>query len=281
MGRLKRATPDLFEEVHSNLLRHHDPGIPRERWRRIFAPAWADGRGDAGWVLVEDDRIVGFMGLIFAQREIDGSVQKFANVTSWIAEGGGGRGAALLFPLRELRSHTITNLTSTPEAYRIFRRFGFEVLDAHYRIIPSVLPRGDRRWRVTEDPRDVEQVLSEPDRAIYRDHAPYVQQLVAEDGARYCYLVFSIARRRGLRVAKIHHVGGDAELADALPDIGRHVTNRYRVLAFDCDDRLTGSTRLRWSVRRELTVPRLYRSETLSPPQISELHSEIVLLGIG
>ena len=282
MGELKQATPQMFEEVYSTLLRRLDASVPRERWRNIFAPAWVDSPEDpVGYVLRERDRIVGFMGLIFAEREVDGTVEKFANVTSWIAEGGGARGAALLFPLRDLRSHTITNLTSTPNAYRIFRRFGFEVLDTHYQIVPALHPRRGRRRRVTEREEDITAVLTEADRGIYEDHAPYVRQLIAVDQGGYCHLVYSLVRRRGLRVAKVHHAGGEVRLTTALPDIGRFLTRNHGIMAFDCDDRLLGSTRYRWGVRRELSVPRLYRSESLAPPQVSELHSEMVLLGIG
>lgn len=282
MAELMPATVGMFDEIYSTLLRRHDPTIPREKWRNIFEPSWVVSRGKhAGYVLKEGNRVVAFLGLIFSEREVAGSVEAFANVTSWIAEDGGARGAALLFPLRELRSHTITNLTSTPEAYRIFRRFGFEVLETHYQIIPAVIPRGRKRWRVLEDGDEIAAVLSESDRIVYRDHVPYARQLIADDGAHYCHMVFSVRQFRGLRIAKVHHMGGGTDPNEVLPAIGRYLARKRRILAFDCDDRLLGSPGLRWSVRRKLDVPRLYRSASLEPPQISELYTEMVLLGIS
>ena len=280
MGELKPATAEDFEDIYSALLRRHDPNIPKGRWRTIFEPAWGGGPdGQVGYVLREDGRVVGFLGLIFSERNIDGVVQKFANITSWIAEEGGGHGAGLIFPLRRLRSHTITNLTSTPEAFRIFRRFGFAVLDTHCWIIPAVLPRTGLRWQVTEETQEITGRLIDPDRTIYRDHAPYVRQLLAERGARYGHMVYSIVKRRGLRVAKVHHLGGEAELNEVAPDVGRFLMAKHGVLALECDDRLVAPDGVRWSNRRELGVPRLYLSDSVRPPHISELYTEMVLLG--
>lgn len=280
MEELKPATAEMFEQVYSTLLHPHDPEVPKDRWWNIFSQTWNDGgNGHVGYVLEDEGEIVGFLGLLFSERYIAGSVEPFANVTSWIARNGRGRGATLLFPLRDLRSHTITNLTSSPEAYRVFRRFGFEVLDTHYRIIPTVQPRRSRRWSVTEDESEIVGVLGENDLRVYHDHAPYVRQLVAADSSRYCYLVYSTVRRRGIPVAKIHHFG-DAGAADAaLPDIGRFLFRTHGILALDCDARLVGRMEESWSIRRKLAVPRLYRSGSVAPEEISELYSELVFLG--
>ena len=280
MGQLKPATTEMFEEVYSSLLRRHDPTIPKEKWRTIFEPSWRRPTdGEVGYVLTQEDRIVGFLGLIKAQRHINGILESFVNVTSWITEGGAGQGALLVLPLRELQAHTVTNLTSTPFAYRVFRRIGFEVLETHYRIIPTLQRRTGTRWEVTEDDQEIIETLTPSDVDVYRDHLPHVRQLVARRESRYCHLVFSAVQRRGISFAKVHHFGGPGAPAEAIADIGRYLL-KEGILAFDCDDRLISPLRNRWSVRRKLDVPRLYRSDSLSPREISELYSELVLLGM-
>ena len=279
MEQLKPAAAGMFEEIYSSLLRHHDPTIPKEKWRNLFSPAWGETPdAKVGYVLMEDSQYVGFLGLIVAERNIGGSIERFANVTSWIAKSGAGRGALLVFPLRDLKTHTVTNLTSTPAAYSVFRRIGFDVLETHYRIIPTMQPRSGPRWSVTEDDDEIAGLLSNADLGIYRDHAPYVRQIVASQESRYCHMVFSPVQRRGVRVVKVHHFGGPAAPSAAIPDIGRYLI-RHGILAFDCDDRLIDRLGNGWSVKRKLVVPRLYRSESLEPDQISELYSELVLLG--
>jgi hypothetical protein len=84
MIRVEIATPESFESVLPLFDVFRNPPIPSEQWRRLFHYSWPCEEDMRGFVLKHDNRVVGFFGTILYDRVIDGRVEKFANLTSWV-----------------------------------------------------------------------------------------------------------------------------------------------------------------------------------------------------
>ena len=141
MSEVRKVDASMFDAIHDRLLVDLNPEIPRERWRRIFDYRWPRSEDHVGYALFDAEVPVGFVGLIFADLEIDGRIEKLCNVTTWtVRESHRAKALSLVMPIRKLRGYTITNLTNTPQVHEIFKRLGFQELETHTRILHPVPP---------------------------------------------------------------------------------------------------------------------------------------------
>ena len=104
------------------LLRAHDAGLTDDEWVRSFTPPWASSRDEVGWMLLDDDEPVGFLGAVFGDRVIDGDRRPFCNLGTWyVHPDHRGSGLALLRPALKMRDHTLTDLSASDDVVRILR----------------------------------------------------------------------------------------------------------------------------------------------------------------
>lgn len=165
-------------------------------WRQIFTYKWLTDKSDSGFVLADGDRVVGFLGTIYARREINGKAGLVCNLSSWyVCPQYRGWGIALLrAALRD--DVTYTSLSPTPESQQALALLGFRPL-GHTRLwlLPGWHAETLRRPRpqIITDPARVRAALTPPQQRIFDDHAPYCLQLVVRDAGESAYIV---ARRR-------------------------------------------------------------------------------------
>lgn len=282
-GAVTPVFPADYGEV-AGLLRGLEPGGRPRDWRRIFDYGWRRPDEPVGYVVREGDGVAGFIGMILSEITVDGRPERFCNITSWITrDDASGAGALLLLQIRNLRGATITSLSSNAQAARVLGRLGFRVLEtAQVILAPTVriaIPRANRP-RVLGDPTEIRPLLGEADARILDDHAPYTRHLLAVDDGASCYAVYTVRPRKGMRTARFHYVSDRYAFGRAWPSIHRWLLAHHGVAFGEMDARLIAGVTVPGSVRKELRLPRLYRSETLRPDQIPELYSEIILLGI-
>lgn len=282
MAKLQPVQPSMFEEVHRELLQLLDRRRPQEEWRRIFEYGWEHSENYVGYVLVEDGELVGFLGMIFSELRGAGGTEHLCNVSSWIAkESHRAESSALVLPLRDLKAYTVTNLSCNDVAHRIFSRLGFEVLETHTTILTPVRrPSSHSGLRITSDPEQVGSMLQGIDSVIFRDHLPYTQHLLAWDDEGYCYLVYTMGRRRKLRTARIHYCSDKGRLVRDLFPIQMHLMRSHGAMIAECDSRLVEDIELPSSYKKPMRIPRLFKSSRLKREQVSNLYSEVVLLNL-
>jgi len=75
---VKKATADLFEQIYPLLRSFDKRKVGRDEWRRAFGLRWSSLHDHFGYVLMDGDRVVGFLGALFHEREINGKVYNFA-----------------------------------------------------------------------------------------------------------------------------------------------------------------------------------------------------------
>ena len=190
--------------------------------------------------------------------------------------------AALVLAVRNLKEHTVTNLTCNEDAYSVFARMEFQVLETHIRIVPinlgSLFMGGRKGCKTTFDTAAIEPIVGERDRKILRDHLPYAGHLLTWDDSGYSYVVYSTGARWGLQTARIHYLSDPKRFAAHLPRIQHSLMGRHGTLLLECDERFLNGMRIPLSFTKRLLIPRLFRSPRLSPGAITNLYSELVML---
>jgi len=256
------------------------------RWQPIFDYRWQRDESHCGLVLKDGDQIVGFLGMVFSRRRINGKTEKFCNLTNWfVQERYRNRAISLLLPLFAMRDYTITDLSPSRTVYRIQQKLGFKDLDARGRIL---LPVGRRLFepdpphpRITHEPSQVREKLEGEHLRIFNDHVDYpCCHLLAADRERYCYLIYTRQKNRRMTYAHVHFISEPDFFALAYRDIRASILAESKAQFIMIESRLVRGLSLPLSFSLSFRAPKQYLSPRLQPEQIDNLYSEIILLNL-
>jgi acetoacetyl-CoA synthetase len=293
---LRAVGPDDWEPICRFLEESfRESGINAATWRQLFDHKWSDhGRG---FILLDSNAVVGFIGAVTARREVNGEAVLVCNLSSWVVQAQyRGWGLALLAAVLQDESLTYTAFTPAPTIWAALMAQGFKPLDAHRIAMPPLLQAetlfGPNRPVISFDPAVVRERLTSQQRQIFDDHAPYdCLQLTVSDGSDYAYLVvkrriYRVAASRlgglarvlplGIPYSDILHCSAPELLLRHLERVKLAILRRQRTAALVADARLF-PVRPRGVLRPLITC---YRSASIAAGELDRLHSEIVLLPI-
>jgi hypothetical protein len=232
-----------FSDILPLLLLFKNGKMSAADWQyMLFTYPWWDGP-IRGYALYADDVAVGFMGTIFSELHVNGRLQRFCNLSSWIVRDDFRHASMLLLkPILALRDCTLLNLTPTPRTADIFRKLGFKELETDQTIVPAIDdPR--RFFRTPLTPRDTrfEERLRPDDRTIFNQakNVPNMQHVIVGGNGDSCYVVAAPLQFKRLPFAQILYYS-DAEsfwqnrgalhaaLARAIGAVGFAIDKRFR-----------------------------------------------------
>lgn len=287
---IRRAGPGDIDPVAALLHARMNPKIPVARWRRLMTYGWLADKPDLGRVVDWDGRIVGFLGMVHADRLIAGRTERVIDISSWYLDKalrGRGLGAGLMRSALADPDPTYCTMTASRLRLPIFQAVGFKVLDDE-RLVWRRSGGADPGLAVTRAPDAVRAAVDDAQARMLDDHAglALTPVLAAAGGAR-CLLVFSVKRKGAdvetwdvLHVADRGFLAAHGQaLADALLPDGP------AVLAADC--RFVAGSAPRappgappGAAAEPLPVPRFYKSARLARHEIDHLYNELQLLDL-
>lgn len=271
-----------IEEVVDLLFGNMSQKVPKERWRRLLDYPWRPADADRGRVAVDGGRIVGFLGLVYADRAIGGHVERFCNICAWYllkSHRGQGIGQEIQFSAVADPRQTYTIMTATAATGRAFAAHsGFEVLD-DTRYLLRRRSGAAATVDLIEDPAGIATDLSSGDQTILDHHLPYnIRHLLVRVGGQSCYVVMQV-KRKGEDI-DYHEVmyasdwrllgeGAQALANTLLPSDSAVLAIDQRFLSGERD----------WD-REVIRLPRWYRSAQVEPGRIDHLYGEVALLDL-
>ena len=86
MLEIKLADICMFEEIYEVLKGFKNPRINMDDWKNLLTYHWRTPDENPGFVLLDDGRVVGYIGTIFSKRHVNGKIEKNCNLTSWIVK---------------------------------------------------------------------------------------------------------------------------------------------------------------------------------------------------
>lgn len=281
---LRPARVEETDAIIDFLHTHMKSSWKRERWARVFDQRWVRperGPPDLGHVVEEGGRILGYCGLVNADRRIDGNWERFGSVGSLYLHKslrGQGLGKALMVNACASPGLTITVIGTGEGSRPLMGPAGCSLLDRDrfiWRRQGAAPPRG---VRIITDPAEYGPLLTDDQRRMLADHdgigiVPVL--LDASDGL--CLAVFWVQiKGEDVRYWDAVHVSdgpvfaayGQA-LADALLPAGTKavLTADRRYLPADTVGEVEVFGDNYW-----------YRSDTLDRTQVDLMYTEILLL---
>ncbi|MBC8552745.1 MAG: hypothetical protein H8D23_24225 [Candidatus Brocadiales bacterium] len=265
----------LFSELPSNYL-------TKEDWRQSFINHWHSTEDYCGYVLLDQDEVVGYLGIVFSDREINGRRQKFCNFHTWVVKDQyRSEALLLLYPLLRLRGYTLTNFTPSENVYTILKRLGFKDYENRIKLIPFLptISSLTGEWSFWFDNDKIEHVLNEKDLNIYHDHLRFkcAHVLVKKDNT-YCYMILTRVKKKHLPFAVFNYISHLGVFLERVWSICPIISMRLRVLGLLIYEQDLKGHNIRPSLTVSLKNPMLFKSEVLSRGDIDTLYSECVVL---
>ena len=266
----------VCELLHDNM----SAKIGKDRWRRLLDYPWRPADADRGRVAVDGNRVVGFLGLVYADRPLSGRTRRFCNICAWyLLKEYRGRGIGRRIQLDSVAGPrvTYTILTATEATGRAFGASGFQVLDSERLIVRR--QSGGGEIEALHDPAVIAPLLDARERRILEDHRPYnLRHFLFRCGEDASYAILQVKRKGAdIDYHELLYVGDGAFLAAHAQAIANTLLSSDRaVLAFDRRFVPESATFEREAMR----LPRWFRSSDVSQGAIDHLYSEIVLLDL-
>ena len=285
MIRVEKVDCTNFMECQDMFSNFWGPGR-QDQWRQIFEYKWPRDETYCGLALKDCDQTVGFLGMIFSRRRVNGKMEKFCNLTNWFVQKPyRSRAISLLLPLFAMADYTITDLTPSRKVYRIQKKLGFKDLDARGRVL---LPFGRRLFepkspsiQLTHEPSQIKRKLAGEHLKILNDHINYpCSHLLAAAEDRYCYIIYAKQKNKRLNYAHVHFISDPDFFSCVYRDIRQSILAKSKACYILIESRFVRDLSLPLSFSLSFRAPKQYLSSTLKPEQIDNLYSEIMLLNL-
>ena len=285
---IREARGDDFERVYPLLLEFKNPQLNKEHWRQLFVDHSGLQNDHFGWVLVDGDDVVGFVGTVLSERTIRGETVRLCNTSSWIVKPEY-RAYSLALHAKVIadKSVTVTNLSPTPHVLKLLEKQGFTLMDKSERIILPIATAQTfmDRCEILTEAGVVEDALEGERLQFFRDHQlPYNHHILLRTRAGDCYLMMNRTLKtiRGnlrLPFARVHHIGAPDIFVRHLEKLVVRVIASLKVVAMIVDDRmLHGAVPWHSFMRPGGQRKAAFRSEGLAAEDIDGLYTEAVLL---
>lgn len=283
MVTVQQATIAQFDDIYPLLKFFAIEAMDRERWFELLNNKWSTKYDHFGYVLLDDERVVGFLGTFFSDRVVDGKEYTICNLFCWhVLEEYRRESLFLLRPILQLQNTCITALTSSEGATAVYRRFAFKELETQVMIFPF---RPSFSLRTT-----VEFVT---DRATIRSKIEGAQLKILADlkyascnhlllfdrkTQDYCYLLYNRVQKKGLHFTQVYFISNGSLFKKAFARLQWFFLQENRTMFTIVDRRLTSNCCPVFGYSYSLRYPRLYLDDDLQPEMIDNLYSEMLFL---
>ncbi len=281
---IKKTYPNDFDKIYPLLLDFHSP-YTRDDWKEIFEYQWDGCEDYIGFHLEHDDYVVGFMGLVFSRRFINGVKYNFCNITSLIVKPDY-RVSTIFFirKLMELRDYIFTGFSPIEASWQLFKKIGFVPFENRRKIIPvfNFIFSSVKEMNFCEMPEILERVDPE-NRRILNDHNhKKCSSILFELNEKSCVLIYKLETQKhlGITVNKILVI-----YVSNLNFFNNHLNAVLKVFlkkfyffsALYIDSRFVINSARHFSITKEVFPPRICTG-SLDGIHIDGLYSEVILL---
>ncbi|MFK7857531.1 MAG: N-acetyltransferase family protein [Granulosicoccus sp.] len=285
--RIRPALLSDTESICSLLHEKMNSRIPVSRWRQLMSYTWLEDKPDFGRVVESDGKVLGFCGMVYADRVIGDTAQglrteRIVSMSSWYLDKslrGQGLGRDMLLSAIEDRSLTYATLTNSRKPLGIVEALGFRALEDH-RYVWRKAGAADSAVSITDDPLVIRSGVESHQVQMLDDmrNLPLVPMLL-QYREKQALLFFSI-KSKGADVTwfdLMHASDQDlfVECAQALANA--LLPDTPAVLA--SDGRFVRHPPA-GTVVEPLPVARYFISESVAPHELDNLYSELQLLDL-
>jgi predicted GNAT family N-acyltransferase len=164
-----------FEPVYE-LIKKYDSVRSKQFYQNLFVKHWQTEEDFFGFMIIENGKVIAYLGLIFSKREIDNNTFPFVNLTSFFIDENY-RGQKLTHKIiqqvKQLGHYTITAITPIPSLYNMYASNGFKVQNDFRRAFWKKLTGNKSIQNFITDINKIENLLAGEQQKVFNDHRQF------------------------------------------------------------------------------------------------------------
>ena len=283
---IKEARKEDFEMIYP-LLQELDNSLSKADWSQLFINHYGGDEDYYGYAVFNGEKAVGFIGMIFSEKLINGRLEKICNLTTWIVKKEyrkKGIGIKLLAELdRLVNDYTLVGLTPAENTMQAYKMFGFKDLDTKAKIVLPIptLELLFNKCSIESEQSVLDKRLSVSDLKLYHDHLKFKNlHFIIMTKSDYCYFIAKKARRKKLLLAEIHYISNYPLFLKYLSRIRVLACLHLKVFGLLLDERILRGNEIKYSI--DCDTSRIFMSKSLDRGDIADnLYTELLLLPIN
>ena len=285
MPTVQKATIEMLDQIYPLLQHFGIQELNKNDWRQLLEKRWSSRFNHFGYVLMEKEKVLGFLGTFFYERKILDKTHHFCNLFCWVVPEEHRKSSLfLLLAVLNIKDLTVSSLTASRDASLILKQFKFKTLETDVRIFPVFLSLSLGRGTVVlhSDHEAIRSRLNKQDLALYTDHnlasCEHLLAVNKNNESQYCYLIYNTVRKKKLRFTQIYFISNSTIFKKAFSPIQHFFLKHNHTLFTVIDKRLSGSPSPGPGFNYTLRYPRLYRSQKIQASHIDNLYTELAFL---
>jgi hypothetical protein len=275
---LRPIKDDDIHLVADFLHQYLNQRISTRAWATGIDAHWVEDAPNHGYMLINNDQVVGANIAFYSERQIRGVVERVCNMGALcVIERYRSHAVRLVRAILKQPNYTFTDLSPSGNVVELNRRLGFQFLNTTT-VLAVNTPRPPKRSvTIVTDPTLIEPHLRYRDLQIFRDHsATASRRMLIIESSRQCLLIARRDRRKGLPLFMTVLYVSEPEL---FRRAYRHVFNHF--LIHDgapitiLEGRIVGDLRPVGSIALSQSRPKMFKSRSLTAVDIDYLYSEL------
>lgn len=282
---VRLAEPRDIDAICALLHSKMNAKIPVERWRQLMSYEWLADKPDFGRVVESDGRVLGFCGMVYADRTVgaDERVERIVSMSSWYLDKtmrGKGLGKAMLKSAISDPNLTYATLTNSRKPLGIVEALGFRALEDH-RYLWQKTSSEEASMTLLNDAAVIRPMVKPFQQVIMDDMAGFkLQPMLLQAEGKQCLLFFSIKRKANDRNWFDVMYASDSQLFSRFAQaIANRVLPDNEPAVLAADGRFVPEPNST-ATHENLPVSRYYVSQRVAPHEIDHLYSELQLLDL-
>jgi len=276
---IRPVNEERDQDAIINLLINFFPA--KNHWKKLFSyKLWKTKSDLMGFVICDGENIVGYIGIILNDFYLsNGEKHSICNVTSWfVLPDYRQHSLPLIRKVLALKKVTWTNLSASKAVCQFFLNYGFKPFATHKHI---VLPLGGINSKIQIIMNNIEAYLDPTHQKIYLEHINTCSiHFILKKENLCCYCIAVKTQHKKIPLAKIYYVSHKNIFNNLLKESRLKLCIKLKVVYLIVESQYMESNYMIGMYTRQLNHPRLYKSDTLTPDDISLLYSELLVLGI-
>lgn len=235
-----------------------------------------------GYVIKDNEKIVGFIGTINRDRIISNQNYKIYNLSSLIVSWQYRvYTMRLLREIGRLENVILTSLTPTHTSYQLAKYFGFKILDDSFFLFFPI-PMITNSIKHSFEKKFIFSFLQDTEhKKILSDHARFnCRHFLVYNKYEFCYLIFSKIIKWNIPFVHIHFLSNSQFFERNIYKITWKLLWNSKSCFLLIDSRFINDNKY-LSYKYKLKTPKMYRDNTeekINPKLIDNLYSELVVL---
>ncbi|GAB0057520.1 hypothetical protein SIID45300_01850 [Candidatus Magnetaquicoccaceae bacterium FCR-1] len=245
-------------------------------WKNAYAQTWMTSPPNHGFMLVDEDRVVGAFMALHAERLIRGRLEKFCHLGHWVVlEGYRGQSLSLLRALKAQPDTHFTLFNANETVARILTTQRFVRLSDRISALSTLRWPGGFTSRVIVDRHEILTALPPEAAQACRHHRPFpwLRQLALGDRHGYCHIIHKPFKQGRFQSTNLLHISDGERFMRHYPALARHLLFKEGITSLRVPNRLLPAP-LPGAREQRDPCARLFLSNRLGEADISGLYSD-------